>query len=47
MAKIKVTLRKRTNETHALREIRSELKKTKPAIAKISLARWCRFLFSV
>ena len=42
MAKMKVTPRKHTNETRALWEIRSEQKKTKPAIAKISLARWLK-----
>ena len=45
MAKTKVTPRKHTNETCTLWEIRFKQKKTKPAIAKILLARWCRFLF--
>ena len=40
MARTKVTLRKAATETHTLREIRTELRKTKPAISKIALARY-------
>ena len=40
MARTKVTLRKAATETHALHEIRTEQRKTKPAITKIALTRY-------
>ena len=40
MARTKFTPRKAATETRALREIRTEQRKTKPAISKIALARY-------